>query len=110
MPNSNNSIVSFSPDTSASLHQVELVAVRQEPVKKQESMELIYTPQQIAGYKGYYHAVRIGNWSEEMELQVKCSCHDEPPFAYIFYFVSITCIFYFLSITWPFCHSRIVMS
>uniref|UniRef100_A0A7S3G1X5 Uncharacterized protein n=1 Tax=Palpitomonas bilix TaxID=652834 RepID=A0A7S3G1X5_9EUKA len=32
-------------------------------------MELIYTPQQIAGYKGYYHSVRIGNWSEELELQ-----------------------------------------
>lgn len=32
-------------------------------------MEYIYTPQQIAGYKGYGHKVRIGNWSEEMELE-----------------------------------------
>ena len=31
-------------------------------------MEFLYTPQQIAGYKGYYHKVKLGNWSEDQEL------------------------------------------
>jgi hypothetical protein len=31
-------------------------------------MEFLYTPQQIAGYKGYYYKVKLGNWSEDQEL------------------------------------------
>jgi len=32
-------------------------------------MEFIYTPQQLAGYKGYNARVRIGNWSEDVEQE-----------------------------------------
>jgi len=32
-------------------------------------MDFIYTPQQIAGYKGYQRKVKLGNWSEDLELE-----------------------------------------
>jgi hypothetical protein len=32
-------------------------------------MEFIYTPQQLAGYKGYQRRVKVGNWSEDLELE-----------------------------------------
>jgi hypothetical protein len=31
-------------------------------------MEFLYTRQQMEGFKGYNHRVKIGNWSEDMEL------------------------------------------
>jgi len=32
-------------------------------------MEFIYTPQQMMGYKGYASKVKVGNWSEDVELE-----------------------------------------
>ena len=35
-------------------------------------MEFLYTRQQMEGFKGYQHRVKIGNWSEDMELEAVC--------------------------------------
>jgi hypothetical protein len=32
-------------------------------------MEFLYTRQQMEGFKGYQCKVKIGNWSEDMELE-----------------------------------------
>ena len=32
-------------------------------------MEFLYTRQQMEGFKGYQSKVKIGNWSEDMELE-----------------------------------------
>jgi hypothetical protein len=38
-------------------------------------MEFIYTPQQLAGYKGYNQRVRIGNWTED-QVQIDSRIAD----------------------------------
>ena len=34
-----------------------------------DRMEFLYTRQQMEGFKGYQSKVKIGNWSEDMELE-----------------------------------------
>ena len=51
-------------------------------------MEFLYTRQQMEGFKGYQHRVKIGNWSEDMELEavcILCNKHLTPQFdVYVF--------------------------
>lgn len=54
-------------------------------------MEFLYTRQQMEGFKGYNHRVKIGNWSEDMEL-------DAVIYAFFISFFIMICAA--VSITW----------
>ena len=49
--------------------RIPTVPSRRAAPSQPDAMEFLYTRQQMEGFKGYQSKVKIGNWSEDMELE-----------------------------------------